>query len=142
MKMQFLAVPMGVAAAFAMLSKRRCGSRKYPLSAAAAWRKNMRRWICGSFQNCVPFILLQSIPKRSFIFARPSVTKQEVQFVDTGPGQIFDSGISGGGRGGFLQKPQSVRTLVVGRLPRKEGQKHLVQHGRVVGDFGDRQQGR
>ena len=41
------------------------------------------RLVCGNFQNCVPRVLLQSFPNRSFIGS--SVAKQEIQLVDRRP---------------------------------------------------------
>ena len=72
--MQFLAVPIGEAAALAILCRGSVGSRKYPPTAEAICRKNTRRLVCGSFQNCVPRVLLQSFPNRSLMMSsvRPS----------------------------------------------------------------------
>ncbi len=83
MKIQFFAVPIGDPAAFAMLFRGIVGSRKYPPTAEAMWRKNTRRLVCGNFQNCVPRVLLQSFPNRSFIGSL--VAKQEIQLVDRRP---------------------------------------------------------
>jgi hypothetical protein len=63
--MQYFALPMGVAAAFAIVSIGRDGSSQYPLIAAATWRKNFRLPITGRRQNTEPRALLQSQPKRS-----------------------------------------------------------------------------
>src|SRR6476661_4050213 len=73
MKTTFLAVPMGVAAARAMFSPRRPGRKKYPLTAVARWRKNMRR------------------PRRGIFITL--VTELELQFVDQSPSEVFERGI-------------------------------------------------
>ena len=55
------------AAARAMVSMGRAGSRKYPPTADPVCRKNARRVRCGARQNSVPGVLLQSIPNLSFM---------------------------------------------------------------------------
>src|SRR6266540_3380927 len=87
--MQFFAAPMVLPAAFATVSMGRDGSRKYPPTAVATCRKNIRRPMCGRRQKCVPLTCDQSTPKRSFM-TDTSIAEQEIDFVDERPRQIFD----------------------------------------------------
>jgi hypothetical protein len=68
MKMTFLAVPRVETAALATVSMGREGSRKYPPTAEATCRKNIRRPSWGRLQYGEPCILLKSNPKRSLMF--------------------------------------------------------------------------
>src|SRR5947207_14641591 len=107
---------------------------KSPLTAEATCRKNMRRPSCGRLQNGAPWILLQSNPKRSFMFF-PLITQYEIYFVNAQPRQIFDSRAAQRSRGGLGHEGERFRSLVIGGVSREEGEKSFVDEIGIAQDL-------
>src|SRR5260370_6761615 len=118
--MTYWAVCLVATCAWAIVSMGRVGIRKYPPTADATCRKNMRRPSCGLLQNGAPWILLQSNPKRSFMFFSLLVTQQKIYLIDTHPGQVFDSRTAQGRRVCLGQEGERFRSLVFGGVPRNK----------------------